>query len=160
VAININIMNTRIRCYTLFDITNTNIPNKKKPLNLSLDDAKAWELKRNTQTNYDTILQVVSLRTQPENMSDTTKIEINFKDFENFGFLFEEEENQNCWYFDFEINHKNVFHDGINELGSLDYDCHEVPIIKVGTEWSKLPSFIDTSPELRNTYFEIIHNEE
>jgi hypothetical protein len=153
-------MTYRIRCYTLFDITKTNIPTRKKPLNLSEDEIKLWELRRNTQCNYDTILQVVSLRSQPENMSNTTKIEINFKEFQNFGFLFEEEENQHCWYFEFDISHKNVFHDGITELGNLDYDCHEVPIIKVGTEWDKLPAFIDTSPELRNTYFEIINNEE
>jgi hypothetical protein len=30
-------------------------------------------------------------------------------------------------------------------------------MIKVGTEWDKLPSFLDTSPELRNIYFEVIN---
>jgi len=42
-------------------------------------------------------------------------------------------------------------------LGGLYSDCEGVPMIKVGTEWDKLPNFLDTSPELRNIYFEVIH---
>jgi len=32
-------------------------------------------------------------------------------------------------------------------------------MIKCGTEWEKLPSFLDTSTELRNIYFKIENND-
>lgn len=126
---------------------------------MTAEELKDWEYRRNTQLNYDTIQQIVSLRSQPEDSSPTTKTTINFKEFDKFGFLFEQEENQPCWYFDFTITHKSVFDDGITELGALDSDCSDVPIIKTGTEWDKLPAFLDTSPELRNIYFEVLNNE-
>ncbi len=152
-------MTYKIRCYTLFDITRTGVLNRKAPINYTPEQLKEWVHQRNTQSNYDTILQVVSLRSQPENNTDTSKTVINFKDFSKFGFLFDEEEDQTCWSFDFTINHRNVFHDGIDELGALYSDANGVPIIKTGVEWGKLPQFLDTSPELKNIHFEILDYE-
>lgn len=152
-------MSYRIKCYTLFDITRTGIFNRKAPINYNIEELKEWEYKRNSQSNYDTILQIISLRSQPENNTDVTKQKINFKEFSNFGFLFEEEEDQTCWSFEFIINHRNVFHDGINELGALYSDADGVPILKLGNEWEKLPNFLDTSPELKNIHFEILDYE-
>lgn len=152
-------MSYRIRCYTLFDIERTGILNRKPPINLSEEQIVNWNKRRNSQCNYDTILQVVNLRSQPEDMTDTNQTKINFKEFQNFGFLYEDEEDQNCWYFDFTIIHKSVFDNGIDELGSLYEDCEGVPMIKQGTEWEKLSSFLDTTPELRNIYFEVLEDE-
>lgn len=149
----------RIRCYTLYDITRTGILNRKAPLGLSQEETTAWESKRNTQANYDTILQVISLRSQPEENTNSHEIIVNFKDFGKFGFLFDEEEDQKCWYFDFRINQTKVFYDGIDDLGSLFSDADGVPIIKTDNVWSKLPNFLDTSPELRNIYFEVLTDE-
>jgi hypothetical protein len=84
---------------------------------------------------------------------------INFKEFSKFGFLFEGEEDQTMFSFTFSINHKNVFDDGISNLGALYSDCDGVPMIKIGTEWDKLPNFLDTSPELSNIYFEVLEDE-
>lgn len=152
-------MSYRIRCHTLFDITSTGVLNRKAPSTYTVDELKAWEHRRNTQANYDTILQVISLRSQPEENSITTEKVINFKEFQNFGFLFDDEEDQKCWHFDFTIQHPKVFYDGIDELGSLLTDANDVPIIKTDTTWSKLPNFLDTSLELRNIYFEILRDE-
>jgi hypothetical protein len=152
-------MSYRIRCYTLFDITKTGVLNRKAPSTYSADELKVWEHRRNTQANYDTILQVISLRSQPEENTDTTEKIINFKEFSNFGFLFDDEEDKKCWHFDFTILHTKVFYDGIDELGSLLGDANGVPIVKTDTTWSKLPNFLDTSPELRNIYFEILRDE-
>ena len=65
---------------------------------------------------------------------------------DKFGFLFEQQENEvyNCWHFKFEIQHASVFYDGITDLGGLYTDCDAVPMLKVGTEWDKLPLMIDT----------------
>lgn len=146
-------MNNKIRCYTLFDITQTNILSRHKP---SVDDdVTEWAKKRNSQCNFDTILQVISLRSQPEVLTEPQKLQIKLNEFENFGFLFEpEEQTCSCWYFDFLVYHTDVFRNGIIEFGALYDDCDQVPMILCGTEYNKLPAFLDTSDELRNIYFE------
>jgi hypothetical protein len=151
-------MSTKITCYTLFDITQTGVMNRSKP---SLDqDTKVWTYQRNTQCNFDTILQVISLRSQPESISKPKKTNIKFDEFDKFGFLFEQVENEEypCWKFTFEIQHKSVFDDGITELGYLYKDCDSVPMILCGTEYKNLLNFLDISPEHRNIYFGV-HDE-
>lgn len=148
-------MSFRITCYTLFDITQTGVLNRSRP---GMDqDITDWTFKRNTQANFDTILQVISLRSQPESLSIPKKMLIKFDDFENFGFLFQQLENETypMWEFSFDIQHHSVFNDGISELGSLYNDCNGVPMILCGTEWEKLPSFLDSSEELKNIYFTV-----
>jgi len=142
----------------MFDITHATIKNRHRPS--TGEDYEVWRHNRNTQCNLDTILQVVSMRSQPEQVSNTNRSDINFNEFDKFGFLFEQQENETypCWSFTFEINHPGVFDDGISELGALYNDCDGVPMIHCGTEWEKLPLFLDGSPELRNIYFTIDHD--
>jgi hypothetical protein len=146
-------MTYRIQCYTLFDITNTGVLNRSKPADVT--DEETWRHKRNTQANFDTVLQSISLRSQPDVISKPEKINIRFDKFQNFGFLFEqlEEETYPCWHFEFDVYHNSVFDNGIIEFGFLYSDCDRVPMILCGTEWDKLPPFLDTSTELRNIYF-------
>lgn len=153
-----NCMSYRIRCYTLFDITQTGVLIRRAPINLTEAERIDWENRRNSQSNFDTIVQVINLRSQPEEMSVTTSSYIKFKEFQKFGFMYEDEEDQLCWEFDFSIAHKSVFDDGITELGALFDDCEGVPMIKHNVKWDKLSGFLDTSPELRNIYFEVISN--
>jgi len=143
-----------IVCYTLFDITQTGIRNRSKPPDNSNNN---WITQRNTQCNFDTIQQVISLRSQPEIVSIPKKIEINFDEFDKFGFLYKQFENEKypCWTFKFTVHHSSVFSDGISELGALYNDCHKVPMIKCDTQWDKIPNFLDGSDELRNIFFEI-----
>ena len=148
-------MNYIITCYTLFDITHTGVLNRNRPpTDVDLND---WFYKRNTQSNFDTILQAISLRSQPEIIRNPKKINIKFDEFDNFGFLFQqvEEEEYPTWTFEFTVQHPSVFYDGVNELGSLYSDCHGIPMIKCGTEWDKLNNFIDCTPELKNIYFKL-----
>jgi hypothetical protein len=152
-------MRTIIRCHTLFDITSTGILNRKTPINIAPEKLSEWEQDRNRQTNFDTIVQVVSLRTQPEDITKAIKSEVNFSSDTKFGFLFDQEENQPVWSFDFTIYYAGVYNDGIDELGALYQDCNGVPMIKINTAWDKLPNFLDTTPELRNIYFEVLSNE-
>ena len=153
-------MSFKVSCYTLFDITQTGTVNRNRPN--TDEDVEVWLYKRNTQCNFDTVLQAISLRSQPEISNNPKQIKIRFDEFDNFGFLFEQRDNEeyNCWTFDFEIQHPSVFDDGITELGSLYSDCHNVPMIKTGTAWDKLPDFLDTSDELKNIYFKVKNNEE
>lgn len=150
----------RIRCHTLFNITKTGILNRRANNNSDVAQQLDWQKKRNSQCNFDTILQVISLRSQPEEISNTTPNKILFSKSNNFGFLFEQHEEEcNSWVFDFSINHISVFADGITELGELYSDCDDVPMINGLGEWDKLPNFLDTSPELRNIYFEVLSHE-
>lgn len=144
-----------LTCYTLFDITQTGVLSRQKPIDQDIQ----WIYKRNSQSNFDTILQAISLRSQPEIIRIPKKIEISFSEFNNFGYLFEDENKVNCWSFDFTVQHNSVFNDGITELGALYNDCQNVPMIKCGTEWDKLNNILDSSEELRNIYFEVKRNE-
>lgn len=148
-------MGFRITCYTLFDITQTGVLNRPR-INLN-EDQQSWLKKRNTQVNFDTILQIINLRSQPENITTPLMLNIKFNEFENFGSLFTQKEDETypCWKFNFEISHLSVFDDGISELGSLYEDCHGVPMILCGDEWNKLTNLLDGSPELRNIYFKV-----
>jgi hypothetical protein len=148
-----------ITCFTLFDITVTNVPNRQRP---DIDkDPQEWYYKRNTQSNFDTIQQVISLRSQPEIIRKPSKIEIRFDTFTNFGFLFEQREDETypCWSFDFTVQHPSVFYDGIHDLGSLYRDCERVPMIKCHTMWDKLDTTLDSSDELRNIFFKTLNHD-
>lgn len=143
-----NCMSHRIRCYTLFDITKTNVTNRSKPS----EDVTTWLYNRNTQCNFDTILQVISLRSQPEVVKNPEKS--NIDKFTKFGSLYDTI--TYYWVFEFEVQHSSVFDNGINELGALYIDCNNVPMIKCHTEIPNLATFLDTSAELKNIHFEII----
>lgn len=151
-------MSYKLTCYTLFDITPTGVLNRQRPADQTTDD---WMHKRNTQCNFDTVLQAISLRSQPDVSRMPKLLKIKFDEFDNFGFLFEQTADQeyNCWSFDFEVQHPSVFDDGVEELGALYNDCDGIPMIKTETSWEKLPTFLDTSKELRNIYFEVMKND-
>jgi hypothetical protein len=152
-------MSFKLRCYTLFDITKTGNIHRKPPINGTTEQTKAWEKTRNTQTNFDTIIQILSLRSQPEEITDPVQEIIVFdSSLDMFGFLFDTEDiAHSCWSFTVTIPHDKVYDDGLNELGYLYNDCDGVPMIKIGTEWDKLPNFLDATPELKNIYFEVIN---
>lgn len=149
-------MGTNIRCYTLFDITKTDITNRRAPYDLVNKDLSDWETKRNTQCNLDTIIQVISLRAQPERLTDPVSKDVELEDFDKFGFLIESIEPCKVYNFDFYIDHNGVFMDNGNELGALDNDCSGVPMVKVHDKRINLPEFLDTTVELRNIYFEVL----
>jgi hypothetical protein len=142
----------RISCHTLFDITQTGVLNRSKP---SEDNVEDWIKRRNTQCNFDTILQVISLRSQPEVVKLPIQIPTNEMLYEMFGFLYTQE-NTSCWKFEFEVQHSSVFENGIVSLGSLYKDCEGVPMIVCETQHSMSTKFLDITPELRNIYFEVL----
>jgi hypothetical protein len=146
-----------INCYTLFDITCTHIRNRNIPNDI--ENPKDWISKRNSQCNFDTVLQAISMRSQPEQITEPEKIDISFDSFEKFGFLFQQLDEivYHCWEFSFTIQHQSVFDDGINELGLLYNDCHGIPMLHTGNEFKNLSNFLDASEELRNIYFEVVN---
>jgi hypothetical protein len=75
-----------------------------------------------------------------------------------FGFLFEKNETSPayCWKFDFEVHHSSVFENGIMPFGALYNDCEGVPMINCLNQINGVTSFLDTTAELRNIYFEAL----
>lgn len=148
-------MSHRICCYTLFDINQTGILNRSKPVT---DDMQEWISKRNTQCNFDTILQVISLRSQPDIVKNPVKVELSEKELTKFGFLFTIDDTikEYCWKFEFEVHHSSVFENGIVPFGSLYKDCEGVPMIICPDQLKGITSFLDVTDELRNIYFEAV----
>lgn len=145
-------MSHRICCYTLFNITQTGVMNRSKP---NENEVEGWLLKRNTQCNFDTLLQVISLRSQPEVVKMPTRIQMTSVDFDRFGFIYNGEDDSYCWKFEFEVQHSSVFENGIVSLGALYNDCEGVPMILCNDQLENIPAFLNTTSELRNIYFEV-----
>lgn len=143
----------RICCYTLFDITKTGVHNRSKSIDDSVDD---WLKRRNTQCNFDTILQVISLRSQPEVTKIPVMCQMDIEDFDKFGFLYNTEDPCYYWKFEFEIQHPSVFENGIKPLGALYNDCEGVPMISMEGQHTACPKFLNVSVELQNIYFEVV----
>lgn len=147
-------MSHRIRCYTLFDITQTGVSNRSKPQG---SDVAAWIHKRNTQCNFDTVLQVISLRSQPEVINTPHTVDFTFDELAKFGLSYQEDkETYQCWRFDFEVYHTSVFEDGTNDLGALYRDCESVPMIICEGQYKNTPAFLNITTELKNIHFEVI----
>ena len=155
-------MGMTIKCSTLFDITKTGVTNRKSPVGMDTTALSSWNHDRNTQYNFDTIIQVLSLRAQPENITNPVKIKATAEDlFIKFGtYLIRDQKTAHyMWCFNFYIDKDDVFNENDNKLGSLYSDCSQVPMINIDNEPDKSHAFLDVSAELRNIYFEIISHE-
>jgi hypothetical protein len=108
----------KIQCQTLFDITATGITGHIKPgripftdrVGTKIVDADQWHRSRNQQRNWETITQLISLRTQVNMLTDPVKI-------------------QHCWQFEFEVENENIFADDSDPLTILKIDCDSVPML-------------------------------
>lgn len=143
-------MNHRLACYTLFDITQTGVINRARP-GIEVTNVNEWVTNRNTQCNLDTIIQVISLRGQPENITRPIKTKV--PDLHEFGTIYKDVTKYYAWTFDFEVHHSSVFEDGIETLGALYKDCQGVPMISIETQYPRIHSFLDVTVTTKNIYF-------
>lgn len=149
----------RVRCYTLFDITQTNVNSRRKSLETALGPVDA-DKHRSQQSNLETILQVASMRSQPEQHSTPKISETVLSDESPWGYSYlkQKKKQVKVWSFDFLVSHTSVFNNGIEELGNLHQDCDGVPMIVNLDESLKLSSHLDISDGGRNIYFEVIND--
>lgn len=141
-------MGYRIGCSTLFDITQTGILNRHKPVNIGNED---WIYRRNTQCNFDTILQVISLRSQPEVVKIPNKSVLDNSDT-RFGKIYRNI-NLTCWNFEFEVQHPMVFGENFSLLYN---DCSKVPMIYCNTQYKDLPLILSAEEDNKNIHFELL----
>lgn len=145
-------MPDRFECYTLFDITKTGVLNRSRPREDA--DIHDWVRKRDTQCNFDTILQAISLRSQPENITTPQKSVLDPDTIKYFGFMYELPDSKSYfWKFTFDVQHAGVFDSEEKELGFLYRDVDDIPMILIGTELPHVPPCLDTTPESKNIHF-------
>jgi hypothetical protein len=107
----------RIQCQTFFDITATGVTGHFKPSRMPFPDATgasinseaSWNRARNQQRNWETVTQIISLRTQVDFIPPS--------------------HDNNTWTFEFEIANDQLFVDDQDSLAVLKADCADVPMI-------------------------------
>jgi hypothetical protein len=137
-------MATRIRISTTFDCTTTGVTGHYKAAQLPfrdhalqlIDSEHSWLRSRNQQRNYETLMQLANLYTQPMNCSPS-------------------EHKNDQWSFEFDTEFDGVFSSGDDSLGLLKAATSGVPML------DKLDSFQLTTASLLpgvNVFFEEIEN--
>jgi hypothetical protein len=133
----------RFICKTFFDITATGVTGHYKssrvPFNdlshASITDERSWNYARNQQRNWETLTQLIGLRTQ------IAKLENPIKD-------------KNLWEFEFEVETSYAFGPEENPTELLQSDCNGVPmLISLGNKKNLSPMLI-TNGNDQNIWFE------
>jgi hypothetical protein len=128
--------------YTLVDITPTHVIRSANP-----DDVQ-----RNQQRNWETVLQCMSLRTQPLHIKEPTVYREVPTDMINFGDYFQG--NQTIWSWSWAIEKNGVYDLPNRSMGGLLQDFEQVPIITGLEETGRfmLPIFYPYGA-IKNVYF-------
>ena len=108
----------KIQCQTLFDITATGTTGHVKPSRMpyvdnagtKITDTESWNRSRNQQRNWETVTQLISLRTQVDDLKEPQWI-------------------SDRWCFEFEVENENLFNNGADRLAVLKTDCQGVPML-------------------------------
>lgn len=131
------------QAYTLVDITATGVT---KFQNNTIKE-------RNQQRNWESVQQVLGLRTQIFELSQTQS-KVNLNTYE-FGELYKGQ--HNIWSFKFAVEFKGVYRQDNNELAVLEKDFEQTPIIVGLEETAKFPiSLFYTSGPEKNIYFKLL----
>lgn len=128
----------RYKITTLIDITKND-----------LKKSESTKLSKSQQSNFNSLIQAINLRSNVEWNTDPMKKNGRLPDpFDGAG---------NCWLWEFDCEREQVFEKNGDPVGLLKDDLNGVPVI-VGLEDTvdmKHAAFI-TIGEHRNTYLEII----
>lgn len=148
-----------ISCYTLVDISKTGVirPHQNQVLTLldeigqEVRDQRTWERSRNQQRNFETVLQIIGLRTQPMLLDNPSQSVVDLGDY-NFGANWNG--NHKVWCFKFSVEYVGIFDRDSRDLIALAEDMHHIPCITGLTETASLatPVFVTTGPGT-NVYF-------
>lgn len=139
----------KVLCRTLFDCTRTGVTGRFRGPELPFVDAAGqsvatlqdWTRSRNQQRNYETLLQIFGLRTQPQEIS-------------------EPQCNNKQWSFTFESENEKVFSvDGnTDELAALKQDCNGIPMMLGLTEAAGVEPVLVCQDSKQNIWFELVNN--
>lgn len=141
-------MTVTILCRTLFDITVTGVRNHTANARLPFQDQagqavtteQEWARSRNQQRNWDTVNQILALRTLPENATQPSV------DGTDLG---------REWQFEFDIPDIAAVSEGDQALSLLLQDCEAVPMITGLGETATLLPELRTQEPAANIWFVI-----
>lgn len=138
----------RIQCRTLFDCSYTGTTGHFRPSEIPFEDRMGqmitnqtdWHHSRNQQRNWETLLQIISLRTQP--LDITTPVY-----------------RTGAWEFEFRVEAPSVYSiDGDdNPLAGLIQGCADVPMMTHLTEQPELQPTITTAGDKQNIWFLVLN---
>jgi hypothetical protein len=138
----------KVLCRTLFDCTFTGVTGHLRPQHLPfttktglvIDTPEQWNRSRNQQRNWESLLQIMSLRTQPMNVVPPTK-------------------HQDGWHFEFEVEAEGVLSGGHNtaDLDGLVADCEGVPMVTGLDEAEVITSTLHAQGTDQNIWFSAIN---
>ena len=139
-------MTVTIQCATLFDITETGVRNHTANARLpfqdqagqEVDTEKAWVRSRNQQRNWETVNQILALRTLPENISSPVR---------------QQSEQGLTWQFEFDVPDLSAVSQGDDALSLLLQDCEAVPMITGLTETADLEPALRAQGTAANIWF-------
>ena len=139
----------KIQCRTLFDCSRTGVTGHFRASQVPFQDQTGriirsesdWNFARNQQRNWETIVQIISLRTQPMNVGSTTV-------------------NDNAWEFVFEVEAAGVYsiNADINNMDALLQECNGVPMITNLDESADLEPRLVSHGDKQNIWFESVNN--
>jgi len=132
----------RFACETFFDITATGIVGHFKSsrvpfrdqFNQLIEDERSWNFSRNQQRNWETITQLIGMRSQIFELSSPEK-----KD--------------DIWYFEFAVETPGVFGPLEDPFRDLKNDCDTVPMLVELSNKKDLSDVIVTSGDKQNVWF-------
>jgi hypothetical protein len=134
----------KIRCLTLFDITETGTTGHFRPTQIpfsnragnTINNVADWNKSRNQQRNFETITQVLQLRTQIFDVTVPVK--------------------NNKWEFEFAVESQEIYQQGQDLFAILKQDCEDVPmIVGLDDEYTLTPSLV-TSGSQQNIWFDLV----
>lgn len=131
----------KYKCQTLFDITATGVTGHFKLARIpftdnsgqQIIDLDSWNRSRNQQRNWETLVQLISLRTQISELTNP------MQDVESWSFEFDTE--------------SDVFHDGTDPVGVLKADSQGVPMLRELNNISNIESTLIVNGPKQNVWF-------
>ena len=142
-------MTVTIQCRTLFDITVTGVRNHTANARLPFQDQagqdvtteREWLRSRNQQRNWETVNQILALRTLPENATVP---------------VVKQTDLGRAWQFEFDIPDLAAVSEGDQSLSLLLQDCEAVPMITGLGETAALAPALRTQEPAANVWFAVV----
>lgn len=125
---------TTVKCCTRFDITATGVTGHYKSARKPFLTEAEWNRARNQQRNWETLQQLISLRTQIINLTAPTK-------------------SNGIWCFEFSSDTPDVFGNDNNPTQVLKQDANGVPMLGELDNESDIDMFLVTEGTRQNIWF-------
>lgn len=146
----LNISRMKILCRTLFDCSYTGVTGHHRSSEIPfvdksgqpVTDVTAWNRSRNQQRNYETLLQIFGLRTQPQAITPPCCC-------------------NEVWEFSFDSESEGVFQvpGSSDSLASLKLDCEGVPMMTGLREQPGIEPMLCSNGTKTNIWFKNINTE-